>query len=134
MKYSHPGCRAALLTTGDVLAVGGELASWSCEVFSHNTWTMTHGFGTKVPSGPLTLVSSGEVLLAGGGTSYGTTSLCALYDPSTNSWVRTGSMNDLRQAHTATLLANGQVLAAGGEVKNVSGGFTILASAEVYTP
>jgi hypothetical protein len=82
----------------------------------------------------LTLVSTGAVLLAGGGTSYGTTGLCALYDESTNSWVRTGSLNQVREAHTATLLPNGQVLAAGGEVKNQSGGFTILAGAELYTP
>jgi hypothetical protein len=134
MKYSHPGCRASLLTNGDVLAVGGSLASWSCEVFSHNAWMTTHNFGTKVPSGPLTLLFSGEGLLAGGGTSYGTTGLCALYDPSANSWVRTGSLNQAREAHTATMLPNGQVLAVGGEVKNLSGGFTILASAELYTP
>ena len=43
-------------------------------------------------------------------------------------------LNQACAAHTATVLPNGQVLAAGGEVKNSSGGFTILASAELYTP
>jgi hypothetical protein len=88
MTYSHPGCRAALLTTGDVLAVGGGLASCSCEVFSHNSWMTTHGFGTKVPTGPLTLILTGAILLAGGGTNYGATELRALYDEYTNSRVR----------------------------------------------
>jgi hypothetical protein len=48
--------------------------------------------------------------------------------------VRTGSLNQVREAHTATVRSNGQLLAANGEVKNSSGGFTILASAELYTP
>ena len=41
------------------------------------------------------------------------------------------SLNQAREARTATMLPNGQVLAAGGEVKNSSGGFTILAGAEI---
>jgi len=72
--------------------------------------------------------------LAGGESGYGTDALCRLYDSSTNSWLLTGSMNQARASHTATLLQNGQVLVAGGSVKNQNGTFTILASAELYTP
>jgi hypothetical protein len=43
-------------------------------------------------------------------------------------------MNQARTVHTATLLRNGQVLAAGGEVKASNGTFTVLNSAEIYTP
>jgi hypothetical protein len=43
-------------------------------------------------------------------------------------------MNQARAVHTATLLQNGQVLAAGGRVKNSNGTFSVLASAELYTP
>jgi hypothetical protein len=46
----------------------------------------------------------------------------------------TGSMNQARAVHTATLLQNGQVLAAGGRVKTPNGTFSVLASAELYTP
>jgi tetratricopeptide (TPR) repeat protein len=50
------------------------------------------------------------------------------------SWLFTGSMNHPRAAHTTTLLPNGEVLAAGGEVKNSKGTFTVIGSAELYTP
>jgi hypothetical protein len=43
-------------------------------------------------------------------------------------------MNQPRAVHTATLLENGQVLVAGGQVKRSTGGFSILSSAELYTP
>jgi hypothetical protein len=124
------------LTNGDVLAVGGHLASWSTEFYNPatDTWVKTHGFGTSVPSGPLTLLLSGEVLLAAGQDTYGTTSFCSLYDPSTNSWFITGHMNNARAVHAATLLPSGQVLASGGKVKNPNGTFSVLASAEVFTP
>jgi hypothetical protein len=136
MQYSHPGCRAALLTTGHVLAVGGSLASWSCEIYdpANNTWMRTGNFNTSVPSGPLTLLFNGEVLLAGGETTYGTTGFSALYNPAVNSWSAAGNMNHARTAHTATLLPNGDVLTAGGEFKNSNGAFSVLASAEVFTP
>ena len=63
-----------------------------------------------------------------------TDALCRLYDSPTNSWLLTGSMNQARAVHTATLLQNGQVLAAGGRVKTPNGTFSVLASAELYTP
>jgi len=72
--------------------------------------------------------------LAGGESGYGTDSLCRLYDSPTNSWLLTGSMNQARTSHSTTKLLNGQVLAAGGEFKNSGGTFTVLASAELYTP
>jgi hypothetical protein len=86
------------------------------------------------PNGPLTLLRTGKVLLAGGESGYGTDALCRLYDSPTNSWLLTGSMNQARAVHTVTVLQNGQVLAAGGEVKNSNGTFSVLASAELYTP
>jgi hypothetical protein len=43
-------------------------------------------------------------------------------------------MNHARAAHTTTLLPNGQVLAAGGEVNTSNGTFSVLGSAELYTP
>lgn len=94
----------------------------------------THNIGVNPPNGPLTLLTTGKALLAGGESGYGTDALCRLYDSSTLSWLLTGSMHQARAAHTATLLQNGQVLAAGGEVKTSNGTFSVLASAELYTP
>jgi hypothetical protein len=84
-----------------------------------------------------TLLGTGSVLVAGGFTGLeqnpATTSSAMLYDPGTNTWTATGSMEIGRAGHTATLLKNGQVLIAGGEnfVNHVA---TFLASAELYTP
>jgi hypothetical protein len=136
MKFSHPSTSAAALPSGDVVVFGGHLSSYAGEFYdpSAGTWTATHNIGVNPPSGPLTLLITGKVLLAGGESGYGTDALCRLYDPSTLSWLLTGSMNQARAAHTTTLLANGQVLAAGGEVKTSNGTFTVIGSAEVYTP
>ncbi len=136
MKFSHPGTSAASLTNGDGLVFGGHLSSYSGEFYNPATaaWTATHNIGVNPPNGPLTLLNTGNVLLAGGESGYGTDALCRLYSSSTNSWLLTGSMNHARAAHTTTLLQNGQVLAAGGEVKGSNGSFSVLASAEIYTP
>ena len=135
MKFNHGGS-AALLTNGDVLIFGGHLASYAGQFYdpATNIWAATHNIGVNPPNGPLTLLGTGKVLLAGGESGYGTDSLCRLYDSSSNAWLLTGSMNQARTSHTTTRLLNGQVLAAGGEFKNSSGTFTVLASAELYTP
>ncbi len=136
MKFGHPGTSAALLSNGDVVVFGGHLASYSGEFYDPvaGTWTATHNIGVNPPSGPLTMLATGKVLLAGGESGYGTDALCRLYDASSLSWLLTGSMHQARAVHTATLLQNGQVLAAGGEMKTSNGTFSVLSSAELYTP
>jgi N-acetylneuraminic acid mutarotase len=136
MIFTHPGLHAALTPNGDVVVLGGHLASYSTEFYnpSTNLWSRTGNLAVNPPNGPLTLIGTGEVLMAGGESSYGTDALCRLYDSARNAWLFTGSMNQVRTAHTATLLQNGQVLAAGGEFKSSNGTFTDLASAELYTP
>ncbi|MEO6969667.1 MAG: kelch repeat-containing protein [Chthoniobacterales bacterium] len=76
-----------------------------------------------------TLLSSGQVLVAGGVNPSGFIVSAELYDPATGSWSATGSLATARAYHTATLLPSGQVLVAGGE----AGGLA-LASAELYDP
>ena len=65
-----------------------------------------------------TLLSNGEVLLAGGCNSdctYVALASAELYNPATGIFTATGSMNATRfDGQTATLLPNGQVLIAGG--------------------
>jgi hypothetical protein len=128
MYYSHTGVSTALLTNGDVLVYGNKFSCYAGEFYnsSTNIWARTMGqCRNAISFGPLALLGSGKVLLAGGavmysGKSFSTTN-CRLYDPSTNSWSVTDSlMQSVR--HSATRLLNGQVLAVGGT------------DAEVYTP
>jgi hypothetical protein len=77
-----------------------------------------------------TLLSNGQVLVAGGGNGLtGYLSSAELYNSATGTWTLTGSMNVPRENHQAVRLQNGQVLVAGGD--NASG---TLASAELYNP
>jgi Galactose oxidase, central domain len=128
MYYSHAGVSTALLTKGNLLVYGNKFSCYAAEFYnpSANTWARTQGqCGNAISFGPLTLLGTGKVLLAGAVVMYSgksfPTANCDLYDPSTNRWSVTGSlMQSVR--HTATRLFNGQVLAVGGS------------DAELYTP
>jgi N-acetylneuraminic acid mutarotase len=121
---------ATLLPNGKVLVAGGtnfiagELYSSATEA-----WTAT---GFMLPtqgrySHTATLLPNGKVLVAGGTSDLGIGNYHSseLYDPATDDWSQTGSMQDGRKYHTATLLPNGKVLVAGGYNRQ---------SAELYDP
>ncbi|HJS19383.1 MAG TPA: kelch repeat-containing protein [Anaerolineales bacterium] len=80
-----------------------------------------------------TLLPDGRVLIAGGFREEVTSEVAIadaeLFDPTTKTFVPTGSMNEPRDGHTATLLPNGQVLIVGGW--NQSGRSS---TAELYDP
>ncbi|WP_174981766.1 kelch repeat-containing protein [Burkholderia lata] len=78
-----------------------------------------------------TLLSSGEVLVAGGVGTGGLVGMAERYNPANGSWALAGKMQTARTEHTATRLANGDVLVAGG--RNVVGG-TTTRTAELYDP
>ncbi len=79
-----------------------------------------------------TRLLDGRVLLAGGDVQidggFIQTSSCEIYDPATNAWTTTGSLNLARDNHQAVLLADGRVLVAGG----LSGLLT--KTVEIYDP
>jgi parallel beta-helix repeat protein len=76
-----------------------------------------------------TLLPNGQVLVAGGTTSF---AAAELFDPAGNgglgTFSLTGDMNIPRKEHTSTLLPDGRVLLAGGTAAGA------LASAELYDP
>src|SRR5207253_1830989 len=134
---------AVLLSDGRVLVAGGASGTQptyvnvaTAELFdsSTGTWTATASMSTDRASHTLTLLPSGQTLVAGGFS--GGWGVCndlisaELYDPSIGSWFPTGNMTAARIGATATLLPNGQVLAAGGS--DCEG--NRLSSAELYTP
>jgi len=122
------GDTTALLGNGDVLAYGNKFSCYAAQYLnpSTNTWARTIGqCGNSVSFGPLVLLGTGKVLLAGDEIVYSghasPTVRCALYDPSTNTWTSTGSLLQATR-RTATLLGNGKVLSVGSN------------DAELYTP
>ena len=124
---------ATSLSSGKVLVAGGRVNgvagngfAASCELYdsSLGRWTATAPMGTARAGHTAILLSSGLVLVAGGGTNS-----CEIYDPGTGVWSATGSLMTSRSTHTATLLSNGKVLVAGG-----ASGLTALQSCEIYDP
>jgi len=78
-----------------------------------------------------TLLTNGQVLVAGGGNDDSISlALAELYNPATGTFTPTGSMITARNGQTATLLADGRVLIAGGQAPDGSD----LPSAELYWP
>src|SRR5262249_55640063 len=72
---------------------------------------------------------NGKVLVVGGYYN-GSLSSAELYNPVTQVWIGTGSLNYARYAHTATLLPSGKVLVVGG--RRTSGG--VEDSGELFDP
>src|SRR5579862_3554702 len=73
------------------------------------TWTLTGSMHVAREDAMATLLSSGQVLVVGSGSTG-----AELYNPATGTWTLTGSMHTSHNAGSATLLPNSQVLVAGG--------------------
>jgi trimeric autotransporter adhesin len=138
MRNARAFAAAIALPTGQVLITGGINGNYSyqstAELYEPTTQTFTLVGPMKVARGShtVTLLSDGEVLVAGGTAciagkcSY--LSSVELYNPGTQQFTAAGTMTVARTGHTATLLADGTVLFAGGTNPGV------LANAEVYDP
>ena len=123
-----------LLVTGLAVLLLGTLTALPVRAAS-GTWTLTGSLNVTQISHTMTLLSNGQVLVAGGEDGNGTTIATAeLYDPATGTWTLTGSLNQARESAAATLLQNGQVLVAGGLYIDMFGFSHALASAELYNP
>ncbi len=97
-------------------------------------WTLTGSLNTARVDHTATLLPNGKVLVTGGfsySPVYVNLSSAELYDPTSGTWMVTGSLNTARNAHTATLLPSGKVLVAGGFSSDPS---PYSSSAELYDP
>jgi hypothetical protein len=108
------------LVVAAALAFVQPCAGLSFEFRETDSLAMVHS------NAPATLLASGRVLIAGGGSPIAD---AELYTPRRGTWSATGSLNAARRSHTATLLPNGQVLVAGGAD---SGG--LITSTELHDP
>jgi hypothetical protein len=147
MNGGRVDATATLLASGQVLIAGGsgpfvgtsppigalsstelyDPATNSFAAAANTAALNTGGFGATA-----TLLTSGQVLIAGGDGYNGYLSSTELYDLATNSFAAaadTAIMNNARSFATATLLPSGQVLIAGG-----SGASGSLSSTELYDP
>src|SRR5688572_14626188 len=96
---------------------------------SPGTFTSTGNMTTARSFHTATLLTNGNVLIAGGASStvspHVPVASAELYDPSDGTFVHAGNMTTARSRHTATLLPDGKVLIVGGSP---------LRSAELYDP
>jgi hypothetical protein len=108
-----------LLASGEVLVAGGCFHLSSAELYdpATETWTATGNMNLGRDRHTATLLSSGQVLVAGGSRgNFHFAIKTELYDPASGTWTVTHPLRNShnRKYHTATLLPNGQVLVAGG--------------------
>ncbi|MCY1023535.1 Kelch repeat-containing protein [Pyxidicoccus sp. MSG2] len=103
----------AILTNTHGLSTTKRFSVTGLPVCSSFGWSVTGSMLSAHNSHTATLLSSGQVLVAGGnrGPFAGT----ELYDPATGTWAASSPMLMARSGHTATLLPSGQVLAVGGQ-------------------
>jgi Kelch motif/Galactose oxidase, central domain len=133
---------ATLLNNGEVLVTGGADGATFYNTFTNaelynaatGLWTNTGSMNTPRVAQTATLLTNGQVLVAGGDDVANgfaaVTASAELYNPVTRIWTNTGSMNYARWFATATLLTNGMVLVTGG-----SPAYAIAtADTELYNP
>jgi hypothetical protein len=129
---------AVVLTNGKVLVSGGLGAGSTvlaaAELYDpmKGTWSPVGSLAVARYGHTATLLQTGKVLVTGGCTASACstdTAVSELYDPVSNTWSTTGSLNTARYSHTAVLLNTGmhtgKVLAVGGSAGS---------SCELYDP
>jgi hypothetical protein len=137
MSVGRDDATGTLLPNGKVLVANGinnDITIASAEIYDPATGKFTLS-ASSLPArhfATATLLPSGKVLIAGGvasATNVNTLTSAYLYDPTTDKFTATGSLNEARYYQTADLLQNGQVLVTGGY--NDAG---VVSTAELYDP
>jgi N-acetylneuraminic acid mutarotase len=124
MKFPRVYHSAVLLLNGKVLVACGSLHRLGDDIQTAElydpatgTWAETGGLSATRDEFTATLLMNGKVLVTGVASvakASSSTSSAELFDPISQTWALTGSMNSARQSHRAVLLANGRVLVSGG--------------------
>jgi N-acetylneuraminic acid mutarotase len=136
-----------LLADGRALATGGGIEggpTWSstasAEIFDPKTsqWSLVPPMSVARARHTATLLPSGEVLVAGGATTYHldsgqVTASAELFNPRTNSWRAAAPMSEPRYIDGSVLLHDGRVLVAGGWYA-MSNSDPSHETAEIYDP
>jgi hypothetical protein len=130
--------KLARLYNGNVLAIGGEFGTKSCEIYdtTSKTWSLTDSLNYQRTSDEtITILDDGNVLVTAGYYlsvgKFGPLGSCEIYNPNTAKWSITDSLKIVRDQHTATKLLDGRVLVAGGNSYSANGELT---DCEIYDP
>ena len=134
------GHSAVTLTNGKVLVFGNWADTNVTDLYDPTTNSFTRvGNMSRGRQGHSTVrLLDGRVLAIGGryfNSTSGTTltlSSVEIFDPATETWSSTGSMNVARENFFSTLLPDGKVLVVGGMRR--APGTTYLSSVEIYDP
>ena len=126
---------ATLLPDGKVLFAGGGNTTkstlgtnYACLYDNYSgSWSPSEDMSDARQAHTATILTTGEVLVAGGISNGATLASSEIYNESDGTWRTTGRLAIPRESPTATLLASGKVLVVGGK-----SGATSLASAERY--
>lgn len=139
--FSHgQHATATLLNDGRVLIVGGNNTPFSAEIYDHATGTFTAVATTLFSrtAHTATLLNDGRVLLAAGQAQVTggpqTHPAAEIFDPTTNNFSLTGTLNVDRSVHDAVRLPDGRVLVVAGDQTTTPGFGISLKSAEVWDP
>lgn len=142
-RYDHT---ATLLHDGTVLVAGGynTVALASAELYtpgsmtSTGTWTAAANMAVGRRDHTATLLSTGQVLLIGGGTASGDLTSAEMYTPASGvaaSWTAyPGMLTQTRSYHTATLLNNSANLTANGKELVLVVGGGLASTADLVDP
>jgi hypothetical protein len=143
MTAAREGHSASVLLSGKVLLAGGFASNGSGGMFlptaeiydpTADTFTATTGpMGTSRENHTASVLSSGKVLIAGGGAGASTSSQAELYDPVAGTFSATGPLQLARANHAAVVLASGSVLVIGGNGVNGPNPY-YTSTAEIYNP
>ena len=135
---------ATLLPDGEVLVAGGATTyngvrgsvTKSAEIYNprSNKWRSAAQMSVARYADAAVGLSDGRVLIVGGWSFTTNTdpSLASaeIYDPASNAWTATGSLNSARGSPALALLPDGRALAVAG----VDPKYHVLASTEIYAP
>ena len=113
LRYSSCSVRTTLLDNGSVLTTRNR----PVELFDYRVMRFISTGKMMIVRGEptATLLSNGQVLIAGGWQDGGERSATAeIYDPKSGTFFAVDNMSTERSGHAATLLPNGWVLVVGG--------------------